>query len=150
MRERFWPRPRQNGLRCALGHPRDRRSSEERGRRGCHSPLRCSMAASGAEIYGCIAYKLLSNMARSQWGRERMSDAAGESQGQGEDRAHRSLSRFVFAIGALIVAGFLSFVLWIVREPDIGPELKLPLVVILGVIILLIVIGLLTFGFSRL
>jgi len=52
--------------------------------------------------------------------------------------------------GGLLIAGFLAGAMWIFHQGNIGPELKLPLVVIFGVVILLMVIGLLTFSFSQL
>jgi len=51
--------------------------------------------------------------------------------------------------GGLVVAVLLGFILWNVglHHVTAGPELKLPLIVVLSVVVLLIVLGLLTFSF---
>lgn len=60
-----------------------------------------------------------------------------------------TLALLVLGAGVL-VGGFLIGSMWLFIGKSIGPELKLPLVVIFGVVILLIVIALVTFSFSQL
>ena len=60
-----------------------------------------------------------------------------------------TLALLVLGAGVLVGA-FLIGSMWLFIGKSIGPELKLPLVVIFGVVILLIVIALVTFSFSQL
>jgi hypothetical protein len=57
---------------------------------------------------------------------------------------------FLIIGGGVLIAGFLAGAMWLFHQESIGPELKLPLVVIFGVVILLMAIGLLVFSFSQL
>ena len=63
--------------------------------------------------------------------------------------SHPTLA-FLTIGGGVLIAGFLAGAMWLFHQESIGPELKLPLVVIFGVVILLMVIGLLVFSFSHL
>jgi hypothetical protein len=63
--------------------------------------------------------------------------------------SHPTLA-FLTIGGGVLIAGFLAGAMWLFHQEGIGPELKLPLVVIFGVVILLMVIGLLVFSFSHL
>jgi len=63
--------------------------------------------------------------------------------------SHPALA-FLTIGGGVLIAVFVVLAIWIFHNKNIGPELKLPLVVIFGVVVLLMVIGLLTFSFSQL
>src|SRR3981081_592790 len=63
--------------------------------------------------------------------------------------SHPALA-FLTIGGGVLIAVFVVLAIWIFHNKNIGPELKLPLVVIFGVVVLLMVIGLLTFSFSHL
>src|SRR6266403_1971597 len=57
---------------------------------------------------------------------------------------------FLTVGGGVLLAAFVISAMVLFEKRNIGPELKLPLVVVLGVVVLLIAIGLLVFRFSHL
>ena len=57
---------------------------------------------------------------------------------------------FLTVGGGVLLAAFVISAMVLFEKRNIGPELKLPLVVVLGVVVLLIAIGLLVFSFSHL